>query len=293
LILPRNLNFAEKGQDMNEKQPYPPDPASFARMKTAEIREIFLVTDLFAAGCIRLVHTAVDRAVIGSAVPTGGNLGLEAPAEFASEYFTQRRELGVINIGGDGLVRVDGSDYRLANRAGLYIGRGSRRVEFISGNPETPALFYFISYPAHASHPTKPIGAPEIESTNLGSAQTANRRTINKYIYSPAVETSQLTMGLTDLEEGSVWNTMPVHRHPRRTEIYLYFDLAPQAVVFHYLGEPSETRHIVVRNRQAVLAPGWSIHAGAGTARYSFIWAMGGENREFSDMDAVAMEELG
>jgi 4-deoxy-L-threo-5-hexosulose-uronate ketol-isomerase len=261
-------------------------------MNTAEIRRTFLIPDLFAPGCIRLFHAAVDRAVVGAAVPKDAPLTLEAPAAFASEYFTQRRELGVINIGGAGLVRVDSGDYQLAHREGLYVGRGNRRVEFGSAGAETPALFYFVSYPAHASHATRQIRNQDRETTSLGKAGTANRRTIHKYIYSPAVETCQLTMGLTDLEEGSIWNTMPVHRHPRRSEIYMYFDLPPQAVVFHYMGEPGETRHIVVRNREAVVSPIWSIHAGAGTTRYSFIWTMGGENREFSDMDAVAMEEL-
>jgi 4-deoxy-L-threo-5-hexosulose-uronate ketol-isomerase len=277
---------------MNGMQPYLPDPASFARMSTAEIRRAFLLDNLFEPGGIRLFSAPVDRAVIGAAVPNARPLALHAPGELASEYFTQRRELGVINIGGPGLVRVEGRDYQLASRDGLYVGRGNRQVEFGSIESGTPALFYLVSYPAHASYPTKQIRQSETESTSFGSATTANRRTIHKYIYAPAVETCQLTMGLTELGEGSVWNTMPVHRHPRRTEIYLYFDLPPEAVVFHYLGEPGETRHIVVRNRQVVLSPGWSIHSGSGTARYAFIWTMGGENREFSDMDAVAMEEL-
>lgn len=277
---------------MNNSQLYLPNPASFAGMSAAEIRTTFLVDNLFEAGCIRLIHASVDRAVIGAAVPNGGLLALEAPAELASEYFTQRRELGVINIGGAGLVRIDGLEHRLARRDGLYVGRGSRQIEFGSIDPGTPALFYLVSYPAHASHPTMLIRGSEAESISLGSPVTANRRTINKYIRPPAVESCQLTMGLTDLEEGSIWNTMPAHVHPRRTEIYLYFDLPEDAAVFHFLGEPGETRHVVVRNRQVVLSPEWSIHSGAGTTSYSFIWAMGGENCEFADMDAIPMSKL-
>jgi 4-deoxy-L-threo-5-hexosulose-uronate ketol-isomerase len=278
---------------MNTQQAYLPDPASFARMSTAEIRRRFLLDNLFASSRIELFHTDLDRAVIGTAVPNGGLLALEAPSELVSEYFLQRRELGVINIGGTGFVRVDGQDYRLEHRDGLYVGRGNRQIEFGSSDSMTPAFFYLVSYPAHASHPIKHICACEAESTSLGNPGTANRRTINKYIRPPAIESCQLTMGVTDLEEGSVWNTMPAHLHPRRSEIYMYFDLPEDAVVFHCMGEPDETRHIVVRNRQAVLSPGWSIHCAAGTAPYSFIWAMGGENREFSDMDAIPMNKLG
>jgi len=278
---------------MNSPRSYLPDPASFARMSTEEIRRSFLLDDLFASSRIELFHTDLDRAVIGTAVPSGGLLALKAPSELASEYFLQRRELGVINIGGAGFVRVDGQDYRLARRDGLYLGRGNRQIEFGSFDPGTPALFYFVSYPAHASHPIKHICAGEVEATSLGGQETANCRTINKYIRPPAVETCQLTMGLTELKRGSVWNTMPAHVHSRRSEIYLYLDLPGDAVVFHCMGEPDETRHIVVRNRQAVLSPGWSIHCAAGTASYSFIWAMGGENREFADMDAIPMNKLG
>jgi len=278
---------------MNSPKSYLPDPAGFARMSTAEIRSAFLIDNLFASSRIMLSHTDLDRAVIGTAVPNSGLLALESPSELVSEYILQRRELGVINVGGRGFVRVDGQDYRLEYRDGLYVGRGNRQVEFGSSDPATPALFYLVSYPAHASHPTKHICAREAESTSVGNPRAANRRTINKYIRPPAIESCQLTMGVTDLEEGSVWNTMPAHLHPRRSEIYMYFDLSEDAVVFHCMGEPDETKHIVVRNRQAVLSPGWSIHCAAGTARYSFIWAMGGENREFADMDAIPMHKLG
>jgi 4-deoxy-L-threo-5-hexosulose-uronate ketol-isomerase len=261
-------------------------------MNTDELRRAFVLGDLFESGRIKLGHTSIDRAVVGTAVPNDGRLALEVPAELASEYFTERRELGIINIGQVGSVRVDGRDYRLGHRDALYVGRGNRQIEFGSFNPGTPALFYFVSYPAHASHPVRQICAGETESESLGSRAMANRRTINRYIRPPAVESCQLTMGLTELEGGSVWNTMPAHTHFRRSEIYLYFDLPEEAVVCHLMGEPGETRHVVVRNRQAVLSPGWSIHCGAGTSSYSFIWAMGGENREFADTDAVPMSKL-
>ncbi len=277
---------------MNGLQSNLPDTASFARMGTAEIRRAFLLDDLFEANRIKLFHTAIDRAVVGTAAPRGGVLDLEAPAELASEYFTQRRELGVINIGGDGFIRVDAREYRLARRDGLYVGRGSRHVEFGSSDTGTPALFYFVSYPAHSSHPVRLICRHETETASLGSPGTSNRRTINKYIRPPAVESCQLTMGLTELDGECVWNTMPAHVHPRRSEIYFYFDLPEDAVVCHLLGEPSETRHILVKNRQAVLSPGWSIHCGAGTTSYCFIWAMGGENREFGDMDVIPIGQL-
>jgi len=277
---------------MNSLQSYLPDPASFAKMSTEEIRTKFLLDGLFARGRIGLFLTDLDRALIGTAVPNGELLTLDAPAELASEYFTQRRELGVINIGGPGLVRIDGKDYRMSHRDGLYVGKGNRQIEFGSVDPGTPSLFYFISYPAHASHPIKHICACEVEATSLGRQEAANCRTINKYIRTPAVASCQLTMGLTDLKDGSIWNTMPAHVHSRRSEIYMYFGLPEDAVVIHCMGEPTETRHIVVRNRQAVLSPGWSIHCGAGTASYSFIWAMGGENQEFSDMDVIPMNKL-
>lgn len=189
-------------------------------------------------------------------------------------------------------MQVDGKGFRLATRDAIYIGRGCRKVRFESENKDAPAVYYFVSYPAHASYEAKVVREGEAESAVLGTAAQANRRTLRRYICAPIVETSQVTMGLTTLEEGSVWNTMPAHRHARRSEIYFYFDMPEDALVVHCIGEPAETRHILVRNRQAVLAPGWSLHFGAGTTAYSFIWAMGGENREFSDMDAVPMGAL-
>jgi 4-deoxy-L-threo-5-hexosulose-uronate ketol-isomerase len=261
-------------------------------MRTAELRRNFLLEHLFERDRIILCHSEVDRATVGGAVPGSEPLDLPAPSEFRSEFFTQRRELGAFNIGGPGAVQVDGTRYRLAPRDAIYIGRGSRNVRFESEDGNIPAVFYFVSYPAHASHKSKLVRESEAEAAVLGTTAQANRRTLRRYITLSLVETCQLTMGLTTLETGSVWNTMPAHRHDRRSEIYLYFDLPEDALVVHCLGEPEETRHILVRNRQAVFAPRWSLHFGAGTTAYSFIWAMGGENRDFSDMDAVPMDKL-
>ena len=277
---------------INSSLPHPPNPEGLARMGTSEIRKSFLLENLFAQDRIVLCHSEIDRATVGGAVPGSGPLDLPTPSEFRSDYFAQRRELGVFNIGGPGVVQVDGKNYRLATRDAIFIGRGSGSVRFESEAGNMPAVYYFVSYPAHAGYVSKLVHESEAEASVLGTTANADRRTIRRYIIPSLVETSQLTMGLTTLEPGSVWNTMPAHRHGRRSEIYLYFDLPEDALVIHCFGEPEETRHIVVRNRQAVIAPAWSLHFGAGTSAYSFIWAMGGENREFSDMDGIPMGRL-
>jgi 4-deoxy-L-threo-5-hexosulose-uronate ketol-isomerase len=282
----------KQGGISSSRLPYMPDPGSFARMSSAEIRRCFLLEDLFAADRVRVYHTDLDRACVGGALPVAATLFLEAPPELGSGYFAERRELGIFNIGGPGVVRAGGIERRLGTRDALYVGRGTKGIEFASESAGAPALYYFVSYPAHAEHEARLVRASEAEPATLGGLASANRRTIRKYLRPPQVETCQLTMGLTELEEGSVWNTMPAHTHARRSEIYFYFDLAGDDVVFHYLGEPGETRHVVVRDRQAVAAPGWSIHAGSGTGSYAFIWAMGGENREFSDMQGVPAAAL-
>lgn len=269
------------------------DPKSIKTMTTEELRSQFLMTSLFQADAVPMVYSDIDRSITGSAVPVAEALGLQASKkEMAADYFTERRELGIINIGGAGSVTVDGSVYALATNDALYVGRGSKSVVFRSAAKDAPAAFYFVSYPAHAAYPTKRITLADAVHTELGSANEANKRTINKYILPGVVETCQLVMGMTVLEPGSVWNTMPVHTHQRRSEVYLYFNLPDNAAVFHLMGEPTETRHIVVRNRQAVLSPSWSIHSGVATQNYSFIWAMGGENQVFDDMDGVQMKEL-
>lgn len=269
-----------------------PDPVRAARMSTAELRESFLVEGLFAPGQLRLVYTFLDRMVIGSAVPTHQRLELVGGQELASDYFAQRRELGVLNLGPPGSVIADGQQYMLPTRDGLYIGRGTREIAFESAQAEDPARFYLVSLPAHAHYPTTPIQPGQADTVELGSVEGASRRTIHKYIRPGGVRSCQLVMGIATLARGNVWNTMPTHTHLRRVEAYLYFDLPPSSAVFHWLGVPHETRHLVVRDQQAVFSPSWSIHCGCGTSNYSFVWAMGGENQQFDDMDAVGIEEL-
>lgn len=271
---------------------YAPDPSRFERMNTAEIRQHFLIEDLFILGQIKLVYWHTDRLIIGSVTPADAPLALEAGRELAANYFAERREIGVINIGGEGQITVDGVTYNLGKKDTLYIGRGSRPIEFSSVTATSPASFYLISLPAHQTYPTQLARAEAVEAVALGSPAEANQRRLYKVIHPEGIQSCQLVMGFTQLAEGSIWNTMPAHTHERRSEVYLYFDLAADAVVFHLLGQPSETRHLVVRNGQAALSPSWSIHSGAGTKNYTFVWAMGGENQAFSDMDAVKMEGL-
>jgi len=244
--------------------------------------------------CIRdRVYSDVDRSITGSAVPAGKILELKASKkDMAADYFAERREIGVINIGAKGSILLDDNEFKMENRDGLYIGKGVRNILFKSENPEIPAEFYFVSYPAHSAYPSKQIHFSEATPRRLGSSADANKRTIFQFIHPGTIKTSQLVMGLTELDEGSVWNTMPAHTHQRRSEVYMYFNLKPDAFVVHLFGEPQETRHIVIRNRQAVLSTSWSMHSGCGTQNYSFIWAMGGENQEFDDMDWIPMPEL-
>ena len=271
---------------------YVPDPVRFQRMNTSELREEFLVDNLFKPGEITLVYSDVDRAIVGSATPTNAALKLEAGEELKADYFAQRREIGIINIGGDGAIIVDGETYDLVKFEALYIGRGSKDIQFKSVKAEAPALFYIISYPAHASYPTTHVTIEAAEPVTLGSSKECNERTIYKYVHPGGVKSCQLVMGCTLMVEGSVWNTMPPHTHERRSEIYMYFDFDENASVFKFIGKPDETRHIVVKNGQAVISPSWSIHCGAGTTNYSFIWAMGGENQDFGDMDHITVPDL-
>ncbi|MGD0057902.1 MAG: 5-dehydro-4-deoxy-D-glucuronate isomerase [Verrucomicrobiia bacterium] len=271
---------------------YAPDIERYSHLTTDELRAGFLVPNLFQTGMIQLVYADLDRAVIGGAVPTSGKLVLGAAKELASTYFTERREIGVINVGGTGSITVDGKEFALAKLDCLYIGRGSKQVEFASGSAQDPAWFYFISYPAHAAHPTRLATAAKAAAVELGTQRDANQRTIRKYIHKDGIQSCQLVMGFTELKEGSIWNTMPPHTHGRRSEIYLYFDLPADSAVFHFMGNATETRHLVVRNGEAVLSPPWSVHCGAGTRHYCFVWAMGGENQEFTDMDQIAVKDL-
>jgi 4-deoxy-L-threo-5-hexosulose-uronate ketol-isomerase len=269
-----------------------PDMIRFSRMNTAELREAFLIEDLFPFHSFRLVYSHIDRAIVGGTSPGEKPLTLETSKELAASYFTERREIGVLNIGQEGCVLVNGKSYPLANRDALYIGRGNPDIAFQSKDPQKPARFYLASYPAHRSFPTAHARKSDAEPASLGSLAGSNQRVIYKYIHPAGIPSCQLVMGFTELAPGSVWNTMPPHTHPRRSEVYMYFDLAPDAAVIHCMGDPRETRHLVVRDGQAVLSPSWSIHAGAGTSNYTFVWAMGGENQEFSDMDAASIASL-
>jgi 4-deoxy-L-threo-5-hexosulose-uronate ketol-isomerase len=251
-----------------------------------------LVEGIFASGEVRLAHWETDRTVVGGAVPLDETLTLGAPRQLAAEYFCERRELGVINLGGPGVVETDGSAHALGRLDGLYVGRGARRVAFSSVRPADPARYYLLSYPAHANLPTTPIPFASIPAVELGDPASANARVIHKYIHLDGARSCQLVMGVTRLRPGSVWNTMPPHTHLRRSEVYLYFDLGPDQVAFHFLGRPQETRHLVVRDGQAALSPPWSIHCGVGSAHYSFVWGMGGENQAFADMDPAPLREL-
>jgi 4-deoxy-L-threo-5-hexosulose-uronate ketol-isomerase len=271
---------------------YTADAVRFRRMTTQEIRENFLVNDLFRPGELVTLYVDIDRAIVGSAVPTDGPLALASSKELASEFFAKRREIGVINVGAAGTITVDGKNYPMANRDCLYIGRGSRSIQFASDKAADPARYYLLSYPASADYPTTHATFADATPVKLGAPATANVRTIYKYIYPAGIRSCQLVMGFTELSEGSVWNTMPAHSHERRSEIYCYFDLPETAAVIHLMGPADETRHVVVHNMQAVISPSWSIHSGVGTASYTFIWGMGGENQDFDDMEPIAVEKL-
>jgi len=268
------------------------DPIHYERMTGEELRAAFLVEDLFAPDEVRLVHWEAERTILGSVVPRRGPLSLDAPADLSAPFFAARRELGVVNLGGPGAVTVDGQTHALGRRDGLYIGRGSREVVFASNREEEPGLFYLVSHPAHASLPSARVSPGEAETVRIGAQTNASVRVLRRYIHARGVASCQLVMGVTDIEEGSVWNSVPPHTHHRRTEIYLYFDLAPSAFALHVMGPPEKTRHLVVRNLQAVLAPSWSMHFGVATGCYAFVWSMGGENQEFEDMQAVDVGRL-
>ena len=268
------------------------DQTRYTRMSTAELRASYLIEDLFSPGLIQLVYVDLDRTVIGSAIPLAETLKLPCPSELRATTFTDRRELGIFNIGAQGTVHVDHEAYDLSNRDALYIGRGNHAISFSSKSPDTPAEFYLLSYPAHAVHPTTLIHAADSAPLTIGDPATANHRSIRKLIHLEGAASCQLVMGYTTLHSGSVWNTMPPHTHMRRSEIYLYFDLPPDQRVVHLMGPAHETRHLFVANKHVAISPLWSIHAGAGTSSYSFCWGMGGENQDYSDMDALRISDL-
>ncbi len=271
---------------------YSADPVRFQRMTTDQVRGDFLVDSIFKQDQIVMVYSDIDRAITGSAVPVEKPLKLSSAPELRAEYFTARRELAVLNIGSAGTVTVDGQEYKMASKDCLYIGMGSQEIIFNSDDSADPAMYYLLSYPAHKEYPTTQAKKADAQAVKLGSLEESNKRTIYKYIHPEGIASCQLVLGFTELEAGCVWNTMPCHTHERRMEVYLYFDMAESTRVFHLMGKPDETRHIVVANRQAVISPSWSIHSGVGTGGYSFCWGMGGENQAFDDMDQVDMKEL-
>ncbi len=261
-------------------------------LDTTGLRESFLLEDLFQPGELTMVCTDLDRAVVGAAVPIGETIELGGAEELRARYFCERRELGILNIGGPGTVTVDGTDYELAERECLYVGRGSREVAFGSASKDDPAGFYLVSYPAHSTYPTIKATAADAARVDLGTSEGCNERTIFQYIHEGGIKSCQLVMGYTELSPGSNWNTMPPHTHLRRSEIYCYFDVPEEHAVLHMMGEPRETRPLWISDRQVVLSPAWSIHCGCGTAAYRFAWAMGGENQAFTDMDGENISEL-
>lgn len=264
------------------------DPITSAALNTSELREHFLMEDLFTEGSVYWTYSHYDRMAVGGAVPGTEALTLDPIKPTGTSFFLERRELVAVNIGEAGTIEVDGIEHAVGSRDMLYVGMGSKEVRFSGAG----AKFYLLSAPAHAAYPTTLLQQANAKRLDLGSAETANERSIFQYVNADSVKTCQLVVGLTSFAPGSVWNTMPAHVHDRRMEAYLYFDLKPDALVVHLMGEPDETRHLIVRNEQAVLSPPWSIHSGAGTGAYTFIWAMGGDNVDYTDVDKVGMDQL-
>ncbi|RED50411.1 5-dehydro-4-deoxy-D-glucuronate isomerase [Seonamhaeicola aphaedonensis] len=275
----------------NSEVRYAASPREVKKMDTQELRNEFLIEDVMTVDGINWVYSHYDRFMTAGVVPVN-DVVLETVDQLKSEYFLERRELGIINIGGKGTVLVDGTSYILDNREALYIGQGNKEVVFSSESPAKPAKFYLNSTPAHKAYPTKKIGTSDVEVVELGAPETANARTLRKYIVNSVVDVCQLQMGMTSLKTGSIWNTMPAHVHDRRMEVYFYIDVPEGQSVCHFMGQTDETRHIWMQNEQAVISPPWSIHSGAGTSNYTFIWGMAGENLDYSDMDVANIPDL-
>jgi 4-deoxy-L-threo-5-hexosulose-uronate ketol-isomerase len=271
---------------------YASHPEAVKKLGTTELRKEFLIDNLMEKGKVNLTYTHYDRYIAGSAVPDKQPLRLEAIDPLKADYFLERRELGIINVGGKGMVEVDGTTYDLGHKDALYIGRGAKEVVFKSERPDSPAMYYLNSAPAHSGYPAKKVSLSEANKLELGSMETANHRTVSQMIIGGVVSTCQLQMGMTTLKTGSVWNTMPAHVHDRRMEVYFYLDVPEGQSVCHFMGEPQQTRHIWIQNHQAVISPPWSIHCGSGTSNYTFIWGMAGENLDYSDMDVAKITEL-
>lgn len=275
---------------------YSVNQRDFKRYTTEEVRGEFLIENLYKKDEVVAVYSHVDRMVTLGCMPVNEvvsiSKGIDVWANFGTDYFLERREIGIFNIGGAGKIKADGEVFEMGYKDCLYITKGTKEVTFESNSPENPAKYYMVSAPAHTSYKTTFIPIEKAAKKPLGSMETSNKRVINQFIHPDVLQTCQLSMGMTVLEPGSVWNTMPAHTHERRMEIYMYFEVPENQVVFHMMGEGQETRHIVMQNEQAVISPSWSIHSGAGTSNYTFIWAMGGENQAFDDMDNIATTDL-
>ncbi|NQX39159.1 4-deoxy-L-threo-5-hexosulose-uronate ketol-isomerase [Pedobacter steynii] len=267
-------------------------PNEGKQLDTQALRDNFLMEKLFEADAIHLTLSHYDRYIFGGVMPVNETVLLSNPENLKANYFLERRELGIINVGGKGTVVADGTSYEIDFKEALYLGKGTKEVSFASADASTPAKFYINSAPAHHTYPSKKVSKAEAEVVELGSAETANHRVINKLIVNSVLPTCQLQMGMTELKSGSVWNTMPAHTHDRRMEVYFYFEVPQGQSVCHFLGQPQETRHIWMQNEQAVISPNWSVHSGAGTSNYTFIWGMAGENLDYGDMDHCAITEL-
>lgn len=274
------------------KQRHATNPSQIPGWTADDLRDQYLISDIFVPGEIRLTYTHHDRIVLGGIMPGGQVVKLPGYPEIRSEYFLEHRELGIINVGGAGTVFADDERYDLTTGACLYLGRGIREIQFADDSLEEGAQFYLFSAPAHTSFPAALVNPGDGTVRELGDQVNSNRRTLNQYIHEAGVQSCQIVMGVTRLHQGSMWNTMPAHTHDRRTECYLYFDLAEDARVVHMLGEREETRHLIVADREAVISPSWSVHSGVGTAAYSFVWAMAGENQAFDDMDPAPITTL-
>ncbi|MGP0576462.1 5-dehydro-4-deoxy-D-glucuronate isomerase [Paenibacillus peoriae] len=271
---------------------YSTHPEHAKHFTTEELRQHYLIQELFVPEEVKLVYTHEDRVIIGGIYPVNKSVALEGSDQIKAETFLERRELGIFNVGGSGTVKVDGETYELNTKDCLYVGRGGKELIFESDSSEKPAKFYIVSALAHTTYPTTKQPFADVPSESLGSQETANNRTLRRFIHDEGIQSCQLVMGMTTLENGSVWNSMPTHVHDRRMEVYFYFELDENARMFHLMGEPNETRHLVMKNDEAVISPPWSIHCGAATGSYTFIWGMAGENKTYKDMDQVAMSEL-
>ena len=271
---------------------YANHPEDSKHYTTEELRKHYLMETVFIADEVNLMYSHVDRVIAGGVMPVEKEVFLEGCKELGSEFFLERRELGVINVGGAGKIILDGVEYEMASKDGLYVGMGAKEIAFISGCKENPAKFYINSSPAHVGYPTVKIDRTTANKVQLGDLENSNKRTIFQYIHPAVCKSCQLVMGMTELDPNNMWNTMPTHTHERRMEVYFYFDMDESSRVFHMMGQPNETRHIVMANEQAVISPSWSIHSGVGTKNYTFIWGMAGENQTFTDMDHVPMEQL-